>query len=579
MHGHGSCIFLDNKTNANEFRKVLQKVLDRKYAFLRRAMQYCLEDVAAELFSNGFITRPVRNAPSYNAIICEFEAGIQLKENISELSKHCQLFVKSVIDGSEGGSAYLAAQSLAEEWNDEANKFQVTKQPAVKIESPSVKFEISPQIITKQTPQFNSEDQVETDLQLLHDQFQVLVHSLKKQFEELINRNEYRVENIIEDVNQFIADNEKMYKVTSFEELFLITGSNFLSCELLQYLVDRFLPGTAVHTQLEEYAIKLEKFKRCSMIQFIRNAFERITLVKSHRSQTNILAIKLEKEWAKKTLENLDVLLQHLFSRKAHLLQLHMLEEGSILVQFLFYEPHAHLFVNSLKSTAREHFLQCIGVLEISVADKFVIRVPSRLENTPFGFECSLLDEVQSCTKYSESLQFLLELANVDFENGDGKTALMLAIECGNEQAVQALIFSGANLNKSDKSGFTAIMLACQKNHTSIVDLLSSAGADVHAKRSNGSTAFFIASYYGHTAVVEMLIKLVDKNAKNNDGVTALAIASQNGHAQTVERLLMEGTDPDLQTNNGFTALMLASRDGKVEVADLLLKNSANPDV
>ena len=46
--------------------------------------------------------------------------------------------------------------------------------------------------------------------------------------------------------------------------------------------------------------------------------------------------------------------------------------------------------------------------------------------------------------------------SNFDAQDSDGKTALMIAAECGNEQIIDYLLDGGARIDMQDKAGKTA---------------------------------------------------------------------------------------------------------------------------
>lgn len=100
--------------------KILKGVLHKNFAKLKSTIRDCLPQVAAEMFSKGLLTESVRDMPTYNAIIREFEAGMEYKKTKSQTEKHCQLFLDSLI--RQGGPAKGFAQILAEEWIDEISK-------------------------------------------------------------------------------------------------------------------------------------------------------------------------------------------------------------------------------------------------------------------------------------------------------------------------------------------------------------------------------------------------------------------------------------------------------------------------
>ena len=70
--------------------------------------------VAAEMFSEGLISQPCKDEPTYDSVIGEFENGMQFKTSVEKLEKHCQSFLNSL--SIQRGPVEEAAKLLSEEW-------------------------------------------------------------------------------------------------------------------------------------------------------------------------------------------------------------------------------------------------------------------------------------------------------------------------------------------------------------------------------------------------------------------------------------------------------------------------------
>jgi ankyrin repeat protein len=87
-----------------------------------------------------------------------------------------------------------------------------------------------------------------------------------------------------------------------------------------------------------------------------------------------------------------------------------------------------------------------------------------------------------------------------------GKTLLMYASQCGQEQPVRVLIEKGASLEAVDKNGETALMLASRNGHTDTVRVLVQHDVSIDAVYKIGNkTALQIAEEEGESAVVAVL--------------------------------------------------------------------------
>ena len=150
--------------------------------------------------------------------------------------------------------------------------------------------------------------------------------------------------------------------------------------------------------------------------------------------------------------------------------------------------------------------------------------------------------------------------ADVNVTAEDGSSALMLAADKENEALVGKLIAAGANVNASDNLGRTALIQASmrpyRRHNIAIVGKLIAAGADINAKDNDGNTPLIWASDYGRDGMVDKLIaEGADVNATSHNGETALIKTSKWGYGGIVTRLINAGAKIDLVDNNGHTAL------------------------
>lgn len=111
----------------------------------------------------------------------------------------------------------------------------------------------------------------------------------------------------------------------------------------------------------------------------------------------------------------------------------------------------------------------------------------------------------------------------VNFQNKDGKTALILASELNCFKACQTLIFHHADVNIRDNEGRTALMYSAQNNNRAICKLLIDNKADVNIQDNEGRTALIYSAQYNNWAICELLIdNMTDVNIRDNSGRTAL---------------------------------------------------------
>lgn len=136
-------------------------------------------------------------------------------------------------------------------------------------------------------------------------------------------------------------------------------------------------------------------------------------------------------------------------------------------------------------------------------------------------------------------LQAISDSSDINQRDVCYRTPLMLAAQSGHEEAVRALIASGAHVGLHEKGNYSALMLAAGNGHTRVVGILAAAGAAVDG--------------------VEL-----------TRGWTPLIWAAKRGHGETVQLLLELGADPAVADRQGRTARDWALRQGHAELAALL---------
>jgi ankyrin repeat protein len=137
---------------------------------------------------------------------------------------------------------------------------------------------------------------------------------------------------------------------------------------------------------------------------------------------------------------------------------------------------------------------------------------------------------------------------NAILDRSNDRTALMVASSEGYTNIVNALLKSGAEVNKQNSDGWSALMIAARNGHINIVQALLNAGASVHLKTKGHDkyywTALHTAVLGGHTDVVRLLLKNgADINGEGSDA-DMLELAASEGHLDTVRLLLSSGADP-----------------------------------
>ncbi|ORY20851.1 ankyrin, partial [Neocallimastix californiae] len=172
-----------------------------------------------------------------------------------------------------------------------------------------------------------------------------------------------------------------------------------------------------------------------------------------------------------------------------------------------------------------------------------------------------------------------------------------------NLYVVRTLLEHHADVNVEDSDGNTPLILACQNQNPLIMEMLLQYQSDVHHKNKLGCTGLhytkdkeliqILLNYKANINerntlmmacknelldVVALLLQYhVDPNVRNSEGHSALSIACMYGNHQIVKLLLdTENINIDNQTNLGDTPLMIACENAFGSVVSLLLQYNAN---
>lgn len=171
---------------------------------------------------------------------------------------------------------------------------------------------------------------------------------------------------------------------------------------------------------------------------------------------------------------------------------------------------------------------------------------------------------------------------------------LMLAIDTGDIEIVQALLESGINVNQRDEDGWTALMYASLEGYSNIVEALVRAGSDVNAESLGGDYALYIAAHSKNQEVFDYLAPLTNlelrreieqclsEAAQKNEtqtpielGVERLVKAAADGNLFIVTNQIRAGVDINAVNEFGETALKVAIVKSHKEVVQVLVEAGA----
>ena len=198
--------------------------------------------------------------------------------------------------------------------------------------------------------------------------------------------------------------------------------------------------------------------------------------------------------------------------------------------------------------------------------------------------DTALLDAAKK-GKEEDVRQYIKEGADVNAQDGSGRTPAMLATLGGHTEVVRILIQAGADVNIQAENLDNPYLYAGAEGLLDILKLTIEAGADTKRTNRFGGTALIPAAEHAHLDVIEYLLTSsnVDVNHVNNLGWTALmeAVVLGSGgeaHQRAVDLLIRHGADVNIPDRDGVTALSHAQSRGFIEIARLLEQAGAKAD-
>jgi ankyrin repeat protein len=205
-------------------------------------------------------------------------------------------------------------------------------------------------------------------------------------------------------------------------------------------------------------------------------------------------------------------------------------------------------------------------------------------------------------------------VAFVNQNDGDDNSALTIASKHGHLPIVQQLIERGANLDAQDGDGRTALAIATDEytyrlvrnrpteQYLDIIESLWNAGADPNIEDGSNSTVFTtLLNIYqktqsdSHKETIDNVITYMLRTPRRGNqrqiilninqltfdrsygsSYTALMVASADGHNEIVDYLLeVLGADPNVENEEGHSALSLAIGGDDLSIIVALLRHGA----
>ncbi|XP_048246405.1 ankyrin repeat domain-containing protein 50-like [Haliotis rufescens] len=165
--------------------------------------------------------------------------------------------------------------------------------------------------------------------------------------------------------------------------------------------------------------------------------------------------------------------------------------------------------------------------------------------------------------------------ANASVVCNKGNTILHVACIGGHVEMVEHIMSQGiGDVNSQNQDGRTPLLLAAFGGHREVFDLLVRNGANASVVCNKGNTILHVACIGGHVEMVEHIMSqgIGDVNSQNQDGRTPLMSAELQGCGET---LLSPGVDLSQMNDKGNNVLHLACETGSMEIVQHVVSQNS----
>ena len=335
---------------------------------------------------------------------------------------------------------------------------------------------------------------------------------------------------------------EELPQVTSISDLLQQIKPHFslFNTVILKDIVEKFV-GEPLKEQLREYKSKVEEFTVTTTMSLLKE----VEFLDQYSSADMPQVIfKLTGFWPSVTIKRFQRFVDHVFEANSSALTHIRVKQGCICVTWYARKSA----IASLAARAQEKvlFMRHAGVLSLSVGDTVI-----------------------------------LEQEETEEEETDLSSALIQAITADCTEAVEFLLFLGADPNYTSANGATPLILACRNNSISIAKLLLRAEAIINIQDIRGATALKVMCSLKspNKGLVELLVQSGAQFVIQGEKIMALEIATREGHVDIVQYLVSEGAPVNAQDRDGVTALMYACSEKQSEIMSFLLNHGADINI
>ena len=411
------------------------------------------------------------------------------------------------------------------------------------------------------------EEQIVMSLNEMHEIFGDIAADVEIKCRSLVSLGELH----LSDLTTRLRPEEDVYeisgitKVQTVEEFFDKVSKcwTFLDCKLLKIVTKKLPNATALLTRVEAYMKNVHVFMKHSTIESLKKKISPL-IGQSILAHGEIMVVfKLQDAWDKKSMKLFDILVQTLFPLESHnKMKWYEIGPGSVCITLIAHKQISEYLI--FTSKCKLVFMKLVGVFSLKISDTVVFDDD---ENKSFAFDESFLKA--STVGNIDTLQFLLLIGVcIDYQNQEGKTALMIASKHGHKEIVKYLLSAKANVNNADNTAQSALISASENNDIAIAQLLLQAKANPNHQRNDGNTSLNIACYKEYEELAILLISFgADPLIKNSISDTPFLYSVRRNMLKIVKLI-----SPNLPSSELSSALLIACRLGHPEIISCLLQ-------
>ena len=164
----------------------------------------------------------------------------------------------------------------------------------------------------------------------------------------------------------------------------------------------------------------------------------------------------------------------------------------------------------------------------------------------------------------------------VDAVDTDGRSALLLAVESGQDAAAQTLLDAGASQNVQAANQDTPWLLAGARGRTAMLAAMIPRAPDLSIRHRFGGNALIPACERAHVDTVALLLKTaIPVDHINRLGWTCLLEIvllgdGSTAHQEVTRLVLAAGANPNLADRDGVSPLAHAVARGQTAIAAMI---------